>query len=52
MAKVLDDVLESTVDTDALDDGSTEVVQETVKPQEDDLPEKYRGKTPIMWTGI
>jgi hypothetical protein len=45
MAKVLDDVLESSTITDSLDDP---IVQEEVytPPVEEDLPEKYRGKTP------
>jgi len=45
MAKVLDDVLESNTITDSLDDP---IQQEEVytPPVEDDLPEKYRGKTP------
>jgi predicted RNA-binding protein YlqC (UPF0109 family) len=45
MAKVLDDVLESNTITDSLDDP---IVQEEVytAPVEDELPEKYRGKTP------
>jgi hypothetical protein len=45
MAKVLDDVLESNTITDSLDDP---IVQEEVytPPVEDELPEKYRGKTP------
>lgn len=45
MAKVLDDVLESSTITDSLDDP---IVQEEVYTPsvEEDLPEKYRGKTP------
>jgi hypothetical protein len=45
MAKVLDDVLESNTITDSLDDP---IVQDepVVQPVEDELPEKYRGKTP------
>lgn len=46
MAKVFDDVLESNTITDSLDDP---IVQEEVvvqQPVEDELPEKYRGKTP------
>jgi len=45
MAKVLDDVLESNTITDSLDDP---IVQEEVytPPVEDELPEKYRGKSP------
>jgi predicted RNA-binding protein YlqC (UPF0109 family) len=45
MAKVLDDVLESATITDSLDDP---IIQEEVytPPVEDELPEKYRGKTP------
>jgi len=45
MAKVLDDVLESATITDSLDEPliQEEVVQQ---PVEDELPEKYRGKTP------
>jgi predicted RNA-binding protein YlqC (UPF0109 family) len=45
MAKVLDDVLESATITDSLDEP---LIQEEVlqQPVEDDLPEKYRGKTP------
>lgn len=45
MAKVLDDVLEDKTITDSLDDP---IQQEEVytPPVEDELPEKYRGKTP------
>lgn len=49
MAKVLDDVLEDTTPTDSLDDMDVDNMQTTppaddVKP-EDDLPEKYKGKS-------
>jgi len=45
MAKVLDDVLESNTITDSLDEP---IVQDEVyiAPVEEELPEKYRGKTP------
>ena len=47
MAQVLDDVLESPTITDSLvDDEISEVKVETPKATDDDLPEKYRGKTP------
>jgi hypothetical protein len=48
MAKVIDDVLETTV-TDSLDDPILDEQTPDVKEEiqiEDDLPEKYRGKTP------
>ena len=46
MAKVLDEVLETTI-TDSLDDPlEDEVVEQPTAQVEDDLPEKYRGKTP------
>ena len=47
MAKVLDDVLESAELVDSLDDMIPENVQEPVQTKEsdDDLPEKYRGKS-------
>ena len=47
MAKVIDDVLETTV-TDSLDDPILDEQNPEVKEevQVDDLPEKYRGKTP------
>ncbi len=50
MAKVIDDVLESTIEGDSLDDAEVgnpaEPVETTPEPNpEDDLPEKYKGKS-------
>jgi predicted RNA-binding protein YlqC (UPF0109 family) len=45
MAQVLDDVLEDTTVTDNLTE-DVEVVEVETPAIEDDLPEKYRGKTP------
>ena len=46
MAKVLDDVLEDNTITDSLEDPIVQDETEVSQPVEDDLPEKYRGKTP------
>jgi len=46
MAKVLDDVLEDNTITDSLDDPIVQDEPVVETPVEDDLPEKYRGKTP------
>lgn len=46
MAKVLDDVLESDTITDSLDDPIVQDEPVVTQPVEDELPEKYRGKTP------
>jgi predicted RNA-binding protein YlqC (UPF0109 family) len=47
MAKVLDDVLESTIEASTIDDmqASQEEAKVVEEPVKDDLPEKYRGKT-------
>jgi hypothetical protein len=46
MAKVLDDVLENDTITDSLDEPIVQDEPVVTPPVEDDLPEKYRGKTP------
>src|SRR5512137_200187 len=45
MAKVLDDVLESTIETSSLDEIDAPVEVQVEKPVEDDIPEKYRNKS-------
>ena len=45
MAKVLDDVLESTIETSSLDEIDAPVEAQIEQPVEDDLPEKYRNKS-------
>ena len=45
MAKVIDDVLESTIEASSLDEIDAPVEVQVEQPVEDDLPEKYRNKS-------